>query len=236
MNKLNGVFSVIKPTGITSAQVCKRIKNVLNETYAKLIDMDFLDPKVGHGGTLDYQASGVLAVGVGDGCKQLSALLHGTKIYKCTIEFGVETDTLHADGRVVRVLNNKNVNKEELKLSIENKLGYTEQIPPLYSAIKFKGKRLSDLVMEGQPLPVIKPRKVLLKSAECLEFKPPLVTLILECGGGFYVRSLARDLANDLNTCGHVKTLERIMHGPFTVGESLQESEWTFENIQRAIS
>ncbi|ESN90383.1 hypothetical protein HELRODRAFT_70692, partial [Helobdella robusta] len=203
--------------------------------------------KVGHGGTLDKDAHGVLAVGVGNGCKHLTKLLHGPKAsfsnfslnkYLCTTVLGIETDTCYITGNKINEKPFDHVTKEMLEHALLKFVGTTLQVPPIYSALKFQGRRLSDMAYAGETIPVEKllARKVDVFDIRCIHFQLPTFTLDISCGPGFYVRSLVKDLAHEMNTCGYVGGLERTRHGIFVKEHALTESQWNYASVIKSIN
>ncbi|CAG7714502.1 unnamed protein product [Allacma fusca] len=228
----SGIFAVNKIKGVTSAETLNRLKVIIR---------DGLEPefhgyplRMGHGGTLDLSAVGVLVVGVNWGCKKLPSMLHGSKSYVVVGQLGIATDTYNETGQVIDELPCAHVKEKDLQDALKTFVGDIWQTPPVYSALKLNRRRYSDLAREGiQVTP--KERKVRCYSAECTDFSPPFFTLHVRCGGGFYIRSLVHDLGKALNTCAYVRQLQRIQQGPFTLHDCLSENEWTTGNILNSI-
>ncbi|XP_063750166.1 probable tRNA pseudouridine synthase 1 isoform X2 [Eleginops maclovinus] len=221
LQALNGLFAVYKKQGPTSADVLNSLKEVLlreagvenpNPRKRKKQSM-----KMGHGGTLDSNASGVLVVGVGNGTKMLSTMLAGSKKYVAVGELGKATDTLDATGSVVLEKDFEHVTRLEVEEKLKTFTGDIMQIPPLYSALKKDGQRLSVLLKKGHKVEAKPARPVTVYNLTLQEFKPPLFTLAL-------------------SSCAHVKELIRTKQGQFTLEEhALQEEQWTLEHILRAL-
>lgn len=236
LKKLDGIFSVIKPVGITSAQLCNRLREDLlkelgeNESSRKAL-------KIGHGGTLDFDAYGVLPIGLGNGCKQLHQLLQSDKRYLCHAVLGVETDTGCASGQQVQQLPYDHVTYDMVESALVSFCGNILQVPPRFSALKYKGRRLSDMAYAGESIPTTKlqPRPVTVHHLQCLQFEPPVLALNIHCSSGFYVRSLVSNLGQGLKTCAHVGSLERLQHGPFTKESSIPSFAWTVEKVLLAL-
>ncbi|XP_069564912.1 pseudouridylate synthase TRUB1 [Brachyistius frenatus] len=240
LQSLNGVFAIYKKQGPTSADVL----NTLKETLLKEAGVQNPNPrkrkkqslKMGHGGTLDSAACGVLVVGVGNGTKMLSTLLTGSKKYVAVAELGKATDTLDATGSVILEKDFEHITRLDVEEKLKAFTGDIMQVPPLYSALKKDGQRLSVLLKKGHKVEAKPARPVTVHNLTLQEFKPPLFTLDIECGGGFYVRSLVDDLGKALSSCAHVKDLTRTKQGPFTLQEhTLHEERWTLEHILRAL-
>ncbi|XP_069679256.1 pseudouridylate synthase TRUB1-like isoform X2 [Periplaneta americana] len=191
--------------------------------------------RVGHGGTLDHTATGVLVVGVGFGCKVLPKFLHGSKKYRVTAQLGVSTDTYNESGKIIRECSYDHISRDMLEAALTRFHGKILQTPPLYSALKLHGQRVADLTRAGVSVQM-EPRSVTCHSIHCLDFSPPYFTLEVHCGGGFYIRSLIHDLGNVLGSCAHVRELHRFQQGPFTEQEMLDSDDWTVPNILIAIT
>ncbi|KAM9426029.1 pseudouridylate synthase TRUB1 [Pholidichthys leucotaenia] len=240
LQSLNGLFAIHKKQGPTSAEVLNALKEVLlkeagvqNPNPRKRRKQSL---KMGHGGTLDSAATGVLVVGVGNGTKMLSKLLTGSKKYVAVGELGKATDTLDATGSVILEKDFEHITRLDMEEKLKTFTGDIMQVPPLYSALKQDGQRLSVLLMKGHKVEAKPARPVTVYSLTLQEFKPPLFTLDIECGGGFYVRSLVDDLGKALSSCAHVKELTRTKQGPFTLHEhALREDQWKLENILRSL-
>ncbi|XP_063291127.1 pseudouridylate synthase TRUB1 [Pelobates fuscus] len=235
---LSGLFPVYKPRGPTSAQLLGELKGkLLREAGLKeYIKKRKQTLKIGHGGTLDSSASGVLVVGIGDGTKLLNSMLSGSKKYTTIGEMGKATDTLDASGTVTEEKSYDHVRKDDLEKVLQSFTGEIMQVPPLFSALKRDGKRLSCLLREGVEVEAKPARPVMVYNISVTDFQPPLFTLDIECGGGFYVRSLVRDIGKALSSCASVKELTRTKQGPFTLEEhTLREESWDIATISKAL-
>ena len=236
---LNGWIVLDKPAGLGSTQAVGAVKRALREAgEAKT--------KVGHGGTLDPLASGVLPIALGEATKLCGRMLDATKSYAFTIRFGEQTSTLDAEGEVVEC-NDVRPSVQQVLEVLPRFTGPIEQIPPAYSALKVDGKRAYDLARAGQPVE-LKTRRVEiheliighrredgsrspepLQRAEAQDRDTRLlgddvldeVTLSATVSKGTYVRSLARDIARALGTVGHVTMLRRTRAGPFTLDQAI---------------
>ena len=228
-----GVFAVNKIKNNTSVEVLETIKEILLKSIVPAIESSTL--KVGHGGTLDHTATGVLVVGIGMGCKVLPKLLHGNKKYRVTGQLGIATDTYNEVGEVIKECEFGHITREKLEQGLRKFQGVILQTPPLYSALKMKGKRIADLTRAGVSVK-LNPRPVVCHSVKCMDFSPPYFSLEVHCGGGFYVRSLVNDLGMLLGSSAHVQQLHRFQHGPFTEEDMLDSHEWTVDNILDAIN
>ncbi|XP_057682223.1 probable tRNA pseudouridine synthase 1 isoform X2 [Corythoichthys intestinalis] len=240
LQSLNGLFAIYKKKGPTSADVL----NTLKETLLKEAGVKNPNPrkrkkqslKMGHGGTLDSAASGVLVVGVGNGTKMLSTLLAGSKKYTAVAELGKATDTLDATGSVTEEKDFKHITHSDVEEKLKSFVGNIMQVPPLYSALKKDGQRMSVLLKKGEKVEAKPARSVTVYNLTLQEFKLPFFTLDIECGGGFYVRSLVDDLGKALSSCAHVKQLIRTKQGQFTLEQhALHEDQWTLEHIVKSM-
>ena len=232
-----GIFAVLKPVGITSADATKRIKKVLTNGAGKSGRGKGKTPKlrVGHGGTLDKGASGVLVIAFGEDCKNLQSFLSCDKCYECVGKFGEATDTYDKDGEVVQEAPWKHIEKSVVsEVLVKHFSGEIIQKPPVYSAIKYGGERASDLARKGIAFTPM-PRKITIHSIALMEFKPPFFKLAVNCSSGTYIRSIVHDLGQCLGSAAHVRQLCRTKQGPFTLSNALLEKRWTVENIQSAI-
>lgn len=227
-----------KPRGVTAAAVVQEIKDVLSGD----VDSGSVSGrrgsrlKVGHGGTLDRDAEGVLVIGVGQDCKRLRLYLRGgKKSYVAHGQFGTATDTFDASGSVVESRSCAHVTR----VAVERCLGghFTGEImqrPPTYSALKWGGKRLSDLARRGLPVPQPPARPVTVLSAALEHFALPAFTISVTCMSGTYMRSLIHDLGVAMDTCAHMTALQRTWDGPFGLEHCLPREDWTVERMQQA--
>ena len=221
---MNGVLVVDKPSGCTSHDVVQRVRRALRQK------------SVGHAGTLDPLATGVLVVAVGEGTKLVSHLQSEDKRYVVTVALGVETDSLDADGEVVATADVPSLDRAEVENALQGFIGRHLQEAPKLSAIKVGGTPLHRRMRRGEDVeaPV---REVELYEATVEELSQDELVLSLHCAKGFYVRSLARDLARALGTLGHVKTLRRTASGGFSIDDALYGDAMTAEAIsERLIS
>eukprot|EP00127_Corallochytrium_limacisporum_P001949 Clim_evm104s88 gene=Clim_evmTU104s88 len=180
LGAIDAVFPVIKPSGLTSADVVAAIKKSIVKQAILAAKHKEGPPvkgrnqqfKVGHGGTLDMAAEGILVIGVGKGCKQLHHFLKGTKEYEATGVLGKETPSLDADTDVTKVMPFEHITEDQLQSVCRKYKGEISQIPPLYSALKVGGKRASDLVREGEQV-TLQTRQVMIHSCTVQSFQPP---------------------------------------------------------------
>lgn len=215
---MHGWLIIDKPVGPGSTQVVSAVKRTLREGgYPKV--------KVGHGGTLDPLASGVLPVALGEATKLSGRMLDADKAYDFTIRFGEETSTLDAEGEVVASSDARPTLPQLLEV-LACFTGEIEQVPPVYSALKVGGKRAYDLARAGEAVE-LQSRSVTIRE---LVIRHPRsrgndvleeVTLSARVSKGTYIRSLARDIAHALGTVGHVTMLRRTKAGPFTLSSAI---------------
>ncbi len=205
---LSGWLILDKPRGMGSTQGVSAVKRVLRQNgYAKT--------KVGHGGTLDPLAEGVLPIALGEATKLAGRMLDSDKIYAFTLRFGEESDTLDTEGAVIAT-SDVRPTQAQVEAVLPRFTGPIEQVPPAYSALKVDGQRAYDLARAGAAVE-LKARAVTIHSLALPpgQSDPNAVTLIAHVSKGTYIRSLARDIAQVLGTCGHVTYLRRIKAGPF---------------------
>ena len=209
---MNGFINVLKPVGATASDVVVCVKHVLHEK------------KVGHLGTLDPGASGVLPVAIGQGTKLFNFLTNKVKYYRAFFTFGVTTDTLDSYGEVTE---RRDVlpTREQLVSVLKQFEGVLEQAPPAYSAISVGGVRAYELARKGVDV-VLKTRNVEVYSFELVEEKSPDTFVVdIKCSGGTYIRSLARDVANACGTVGYMSALIRRKSGCFDISDAVTLDE-----------
>ncbi|MBT8468158.1 MAG: tRNA pseudouridine(55) synthase TruB, partial [Deltaproteobacteria bacterium] len=216
---MNGVLIVDKPAGCTSHDVVQRVRKAIQQR------------SVGHAGTLDPLATGVLVVAIGEGTKLVSHLQSDDKRYEVSIVLGAETDSLDADGEVTDRAEVPTLDRAAVERALQPFIGRHPQTAPKLSAIKLGGTPLHRRIRRGEEVeaPV---REVELHSANLVEVGQDHIVLQLHCGKGFYVRSLARDLARALGTLGHVKDLRRTASGSFSIDSALYGDQMTDEAIE----
>lgn len=212
----HGWIILDKPHGLGSTQAVAAVKRNLRQAgYGKV--------KVGHGGTLDPLATGVLPVALGEATKLAGRMLDASKTYAFTLRFGEETDTLDLEGRVVAT-SAVRPTLAEIEAVLPRFTGPIEQVPPAYSALKVDGERAYDLARKGEAVE-LKSRSICIHSLDvdgagtgaCLAE----LTLIAHVSKGTYIRSLARDIAHALGTVGHVTMLRRLKAGPFDLAQAI---------------
>lgn len=235
-HSLHGLFAVHKPAGVTSASVTNQIKEVISQGLTENGKRKQGALKVGHGGTLDYNASGVLVIGVGKGTKALEKYLKGPKKYKAVGLLGKATDTHSEDGKLVEVLPHDHVTEDRFLQVLNTFQGRVKQIPPLYSALKFRGHTMASLVAAGFPVEPKPARLVTVYNIHCQSFQPPIFKIEITCGGGFYVRKLIHDIGKELGSCACMKALVRVQQGPFVLYKNVMEQdEWLYHKILESL-
>ena len=175
----------------------------------------FKAQKAGHAGTLDPLATGILPIALGEATKTVPFMMDAKKGYEFTLKFGENTDTWDVEGEVTDT-SDLRPSKDDILAALPQFIGDIEQIPPRFSAIKVDGKRSYDLARSGEVV-ALKARHVRVDSFELLSYDGQAASFAVACGKGTYIRSLARDLAAELGTCGHVSVLRRTRVGPFTL-------------------
>lgn len=206
--RVSGWIVLDKPAGISSTQASTRVRHIFNAE------------KAGHFGTLDPIATGVLAVALGEATKTLPFIADESKSYRFEILFGSSTDTGDAAGKITAT-SEKRPATSEISAKIVKYLGMTDQVPPVYSAIRIDGERAYALARAGEN-PVMPSRRVEITRLEVIAMPAPdRAVMEMDCSKGTYVRALARDLAQDLETEGHIVALRRLRAGPFTLDQAV---------------
>lgn len=209
---MKGFLLVDKEKGLTSFDVIRGVR--------RAVDMK----KVGHSGTLDPLATGLLLVAIGEGTKLLEFLIGCDKEYEVVGRFGSVSDTYDAEGVIVEEdLSLKFVKEDLLKMIDENFLGRIEQIPPKYSALKVDGKKAYELARAGKEVH-LKGREVRIDEFEIVKFEWPVVSFRVKCGSGTYIRSLIHDLGQLLGCGGYVEELRRTIVGNFVIEKAVKLS------------
>jgi len=201
---VDGILNIDKPWGKTSFSVVALVKRLSGER------------RVGHAGTLDPMATGVLPVCFGQGTRIIEFLAEATKTYRTQIELGVTTDTYDASGKIISKRDPSGVSREQLESALDAFRGITQQTPPMYSAVKHQGQRLYELARAGIRV-ARKSRPTKIFKLEIVDWQPPVVTVEVECGKGTYIRSVAHDLGQSLGCGAHLKSLIRLSYGPFDI-------------------
>ncbi len=206
---MDGVINVLKPPGMTSSDVVVYLRRLLKVK------------KVGHTGTLDPGAAGVLPVCIGKATKLVSFMVEEDKAYRCEMVLGAETDTLDSYGRVISTSNDY-PSFEDIERAFEEFQGRLRQLPPMHSAIKYRGKKLYEYARQGQQLDISElEREVTIYRNTILEYLPPNRVLFeVECSKGTYIRSLCRDIGRRLGCGAYMGFLLRCRTGKYTIEDS----------------
>jgi tRNA pseudouridine55 synthase len=205
---IHGWLALDKPIGLTSTQALGKARRFMG------------GKKVGHGGTLDPLATGILPLAFGEATKLIRYVMDGAQEYEFTVRWGEARDTDDAEGKITAT-SDKRPTADEIRAALPTFTGAIQQTPPKFSAIKVAGERAYDLSREGKP-PELAPRTVMIHELELLQTPDKDHAMFrASCGKGMYVRALARDLAGRLGTYGHVKQLRRTRVGPFRLDRAV---------------
>jgi tRNA pseudouridine55 synthase len=215
----DGIIVVNKPKGMTSHDVVDFVRKKLHLR------------RVGHAGTLDPQATGVLVVLLGRSTKLFDKFLNFDKEYSATLTLGERTASGDSEGEVLEKKDFRHIDEEMVKKAFLAYLGEVLQVPPMFSALKYKGRPLYKFARQGIEI-LRKPRKVTIKELRLLRFCLPEVQFYLKCSRGTYVRQLAEDLARDLDCVGHLSQIERLSIGPYHIEKSFILAEIEESKIQ----
>ena len=215
---MDGIIVVNKPKGCTSHDIVYKVKKITNS-------------KVGHTGTLDPMATGVLPLLIGKGTLCSKYLINHDKIYQAKIQLGQKTDTADAEGEVVEEQEVGNLSEVGIKQILNTFIGKQEQMPPMYSAIKVNGKKLYEYARKGQTVE-IQPRQIEIYDIKLMELNKENNQLQFQvsCSKGTYIRSLCEDIAKRLGTVGYMCELNRVQVGDFNISNSV-----TVEELQENI-
>lgn len=204
---VNGWIVLDKPMGLSSTQAMAKVRRLTNAQ------------KAGHAGTLDPLATGILPIALGEATKTVPYAQDGIKTYEFTITFGEERDTCDSEGDVT-VTSDIRPTPEQIEAVLPQFIGDITQIPPVFSAIKIDGKRAYDLARAGEEIEM-EPRQVYIEKLSFMGMQGDLAGFEVVCGKGTYVRSLARDIARELGTCGYISRLKRTAVGPFSMDHAI---------------
>ncbi len=220
---MNGVINIYKNTGMTSFDVVAMVRRV-----AKM-------KKVGHTGTLDPAASGVLPVCLGKATKIIDYIMENKKVYRVNLKLGMVTDTYDLEGEVLREKDSSHITKDEILNCINSFVGTIDQVPPMYSALKQNGVRLYELARQGIEVHR-EARKVTIYSIENIKIESnDNIQMDVCCSKGTYIRSLCYDIGEKLNVGATMTALERIQNGPFTKEEAINIEDLTEELLEKHI-
>ncbi len=214
---MDGILNINKATGMTSHDVVAKIRKLLKQK------------RVGHAGTLDPAASGVLPICIGQGTRVAEYLSESGKAYRAEIRFGVVTDTYDAEGTILRTTDTSELTLERIEETLPLFLGAQMQSPPLYSAIKIQGQPAYKRMRAGEEI-TLEARPVEIYQLQIVAWESPVLTLAIECSKGTYIRSLAYDLGERVGYGAYLTGLVRTRSGPFTLAESS-----TLEQLAQAV-
>lgn len=204
---MNGLLIIDKPAGMTSFDVVRQVRRMTKTR------------RVGHAGTLDPMATGVLPVAVGTATRLIEYLMAGDKAYRATLKLGSATDTQDSDGQVLEEKSWQDVDLASVSAAVENFIGDFEQLPPMYSALKKDGQPLYKLARQGIEVDR-EPRRVHVENLTIDEFSPPYMTFTVTCSKGTYVRTLCHDIGQILGCGAHMTDLRRLSCGRFGLAAS----------------
>ncbi len=204
---MNGIVIIDKPAGWTSQDVVSKLRGVLKTR------------RIGHGGTLDPMATGVLPVFVGRATRGVEFFEHAEKTYEATLRLGLTTDTEDTSGTVLEE-KEVSISEEEFLAVLPQFRGKIQQIPPMYSALKVNGQKLYDLARKGREVER-QPREIEIFKLECLEFSGNEARLLVHCSKGTYIRTLCKDIGAALGCGGCMAALRRVTAGEYTIEEAI---------------
>ena len=222
---MNGVLIVNKSKGYTSHDIVAKVKRITGE-------------KVGHTGTLDPLATGVLPLLIGKGTLCSKYLMNHNKTYKVVLKLGIKKSTGDEEGDIIQeeTVDEELLDESNVKTVLDTFLGEQEQIPPVYSAIKVNGKKLYEYARKGQEVE-IQPRKINIYGIKLLKIDKEGTEIQFEvsCSKGTYIRSLCEDIAKKMGTVGYMKELQRARVGTFTIEQSILLEDLNKENVEKHI-
>ena len=214
------ILNIYKPVNWTSFEVVKRIRTIIKEK------------KVGHGGTLDPFAEGVLVIGTGKDTKKLTAITNDDKSYIATIQLGELTNTLDTEGEIIETKKVPKLSSETIEETLKQFLGKMYQTPPMYSAKKVNGKRLYELARKNIKIKR-NPVEIEIKDIQLIDYKNHKVTFSITCSKGTYIRVLGKDIAKSLGSIGYLIKLIRTKVGVYNIKES--QTIMNFEDTWKSL-
>ena len=207
---MDRIFNIYKPAGMTSHDVVYKVRKILGIK------------KVGHTGTLDPDAVGVLPICVGRATKVCDLILNKNKTYICDMVLGIETDTYDSSGNILKEVDTSKISEEDLMKAVNSQLGPIDQLPPKYSALKVNGKRMCDLVRAGKGDQIeLVARRVIINKIDIISIDLPRLKFEVECTKGTYVRSICHDIGQILGVGAHMTGLIRSKTGTFELEEAI---------------
>ena len=215
---MDGIIVINKQKKCTSHDVVRKVKKILNE-------------KVGHTGTLDPNATGVLPLLVGKGTQISKYLINHDKTYEAVLKLGEKTDTADIEGQIIetKAVQSSNLEKANVEKVLKTLIGKQEQIPPIYSAIKVNGKKLYEYARQGEKVD-IESRKIEIYDIELINIENEEITYKVHCSKGTYIRTLCEQIAEKLGTVGYMKELKRTQVGEFEIENSV-----TIERLEKNV-
>lgn len=217
---MDGIIIINKPKGCTSHDIVYKVKKTCGE-------------KVGHTGTLDPNATGVLPILIGTGTKLSKYLIDHDKKYLATIKLGIKTSTGDNEGEITEKKAVPILNEQTIQKALEKFIGKQTQTPPIYSAIKVKGKKLYEYARKGEQVQ-IPSREITIYSISLIKINTDELQIEVECSKGTYIRTLCEDISNELGTVGYMKELQRTKVGQFTIEQAI-DSNLTKQDIENNI-
>lgn len=205
---MDGFLNISKPPGLTSFEAVRKVRRIIREK------------KVGHCGTLDPMATGVLIVVFGQATKKAALLSGQDKVYRAEIRLGLATDSGDITGKIIKESPVPEISEVQAGSALKNFMGFTDQIPPMVSALKQGGRRLYALAREGVTVER-SPRRIEIKSIRMIRFESPILEFRVHCSKGTYIRSLAEDIGKVLGVPATLESLVRERSGDFGIEESL---------------
>lgn len=215
----DGILIINKPKGMTSHDVVDRVRKILKRR------------RVGHSGTLDPMACGVLVILVGRATKLFKEFLNFEKEYTATLTLGKITDSGDADGKVIQNLSCPELSRERIVDVFKEFIGKIEQIPPMVSAVRYKGKRLYQFARLGVEVPR-KARTIFIRELKLIELNLPSIKFYIRCSSGTYIRQLACDIAVRLGCGGYISQIERLSVGPYHLNYAIDLNQVNESHIR----
>jgi tRNA pseudouridine55 synthase len=222
---MNGLLLVNKPLGWTSFDVVNKVRRIVAESEGKKPK----HVKVGHTGTLDPQATGLLMICIGTYTKKVPLLIKQDKVYEVTMCLGKTSNTGDSEGEIT-VVNDNVPTEADVTQAINGFVGTILQVPPAFSAIKINGKRAYDLARAGKEV-VIEPRQVMIHEITDIDYDYPIITFTTHVSSGTYIRSLVRDIGGSLGTSAYMTALTRTKVGEYVLADALSMSEISIESL-----
>ncbi len=224
--QLQGILLIDKPKDWTSFDVVAKVRGVIKRETGEKI-------KVGHTGTLDPEATGLLVLAIGKETKNIQYMMKLDKIYEAELTLGKTSSTDDAVGEITDV-SDKQPALDQIEVTLEKFIGEIKQTPPQFSAIKIDGKRAYKSAREGKEVKM-EPRTVIIRSINDVKYDYPLLSFVTDVGSGTYIRALARDIGDDLGTGAYLSKLRRLTVGAFSVQDALSMEDVNIESIRTSL-